>query len=169
MADFLQAFERTIVAEGGYKLTSTPGDTGGQTYAGISRKWNPTWHGWAFVDRGETPPTVLVRTLYKTRYWDPLRLDEVTHQRIAESIYDFAVNASVQTSAKLAQLAVGVAPDGTFGPVTLSALNGTSDPRLFMAQFTIAKIARYRDICQRDPSQKKFLVGWLNRALAGAV
>jgi hypothetical protein len=31
--------------------------------------------------------------------------------------------------------------------------------------FTLAKIARYRDIVRKDKTQLKFLVGWINRAL----
>ena len=41
MADFEQAFSKTMGAEGGYKLTDIKGDKGGQTYAGISRRFHP--------------------------------------------------------------------------------------------------------------------------------
>lgn len=37
MADFEPAFQRTLKAEGGFRLTNIKGDRGGQTYAGISR------------------------------------------------------------------------------------------------------------------------------------
>jgi lysozyme family protein len=165
MADFDPVFSSTLQREGGYKLTNTAGDKGGLTYAGISRKANPKWHGWLFVDRDETPPTALVRALYREKYWDPLRLDEVRDQRVAESIYEFGFVAGIKVSAKLAQVVVGVEPDGDIGNKTLAALNGASSPDLFLARFTIAKIARYRDIVMADRSQAKFLLGWLNRAL----
>lgn len=165
MSDFDPVFSSTLKREGGYKLTVVPDDKGGMTYAGISRKSNPGWHGWLFVDRGETPPTALVRALYREKYWDPLRLDEVVNQRVAESIYEFGFVAGLKVSAKLAQIVVGVEPDGAIGSKTLAALNGMSNPDLFLARFTIAKIARYRDIVMADRSQAKFLLGWLNRAL----
>ena len=38
MAEFLPAFESMILHEGGYVLHDVPGDRGGQTYTGISRK-----------------------------------------------------------------------------------------------------------------------------------
>lgn len=37
MSDFVPAYERMIINEGGYKLTDVPSDRGGQTYAGISQ------------------------------------------------------------------------------------------------------------------------------------
>jgi lysozyme family protein len=168
MADFDPIYSSTLQKEGGYKLTNSAGDNGGQTYAGISRKSNPGWSGWAYVDRGEIPPTPLVRSLYREKYWTPMRLDEVRDQRIAESLYEFGFVAGIKVSAKLAQVVVGVEPDGQIGDKSLAALNGMSSPDLFLARFTIAKIARYRDIVMRDRSQSKWLLGWLNRALEGA-
>jgi hypothetical protein len=35
--------------------------------------------------------------------------------------------------------------------------------------YALAKIARYRDIVQRDKTQIKFLLGWINRTLAGVI
>jgi lysozyme family protein len=164
MSDFDIAFERTLLAEGGYKLTNDPTDRGGQTYAGIARKANPDWPGWASIDAGGAPPADMVRSVYRAKYWTPLALDEVTDQRIASSIYDFAVNAGPSTSAKLAQLVVGATPDGKIGPKTVMALNAI-DPDLFVAHFALAKVGRYVGIVKRDRSQVKFLVGWLNRTL----
>lgn len=169
MAEFEPAFDRVLLKEGGYKLTNNPADRGGQTYAGVSRRWNPGWTGWAYVDRGETPPTSLVRSLYREKYWDVMRLDELMHQSIADSLFEFGVVADPRVSAKLAQIVLGLAPDGVVGPKTLAALNGMSSPDLFLARFVVAKIARYRDIVTKDVSQRVFLLGWINRALEGAL
>lgn len=168
MSDFAPAYERVLLAEGGYVLTNAKGDRGRQTYAGISRKANPAWTGWAYIDQGQTPPATLVRALYREAYWDSLQLDSVRDDRVAYSIYGSAVNSGTRVAAKLAQIAVGVTPDGVFGPKTLAALNGMSDPALFLARFTLAKIARYRDIVTKDQTQRKWLLGWINRALAEA-
>ncbi len=50
MSDFLQAYERMIVNEGGYVLHTVQNDRGGQTYAGIARnawpKCFPKRLGW---------------------------------------------------------------------------------------------------------------------------
>lgn len=164
MAEFLPVFESMIVREGGYKLHTVEHDTGGMTYAGIARNKNPQWSGWLIIDQGGTPQADLVRGFYRTSFWNPLRLDEVTDQRVASSLFDFAVNAGSGTASKLAQIVVGVTPDGRVGIKTIEALNAYNT-ELFLAHFTLAKITRYRDIVRKDKNQQKFLLGWLNRAL----
>jgi lysozyme family protein len=172
VSDFLPAFEAMILAEGGYKLHTVPGDTGGMTYAGIARNKNPQWAGWAYIDRGETPPTQMVRDFYRAGWWVPLRGDDIQDQRIAQAIFSFGVNSSAYgrptVAAKLAQIVVGVTPDGFIGDKSVEAINGYH-PELFLAQYALAKVARYRDICMKNRTQTKFLLGWLNRTLKEAV
>lgn len=165
MADFLPAFESMIRNEGGYVLHNVAGDRGGMTYAGIARNMNPQWPGWKLIDAGQDVPAQLVRDFYKFDYWDKILGDEIQSQSIAQTIFDFHVNAGT-VARKLAQLVVGVTPDGAFGPKTLAALNAY-DPDKFVMAYALAKIARYRDIVTRDRSQSKFLLGWINRALQG--
>lgn len=165
MADFSLAYEQMIRDEGGYKLHNVPGDRGGMTYAGIARNANPSWEGWKSIDQGVTPPSQLVRDFYRTRFWDDILGDQIVSDRIAGSVFNFYVNAG-RPAKVLAQLVVGVTPDGAFGPRTVAALNG-HDPEKFVMAYALTKIARYRDIVSRDRSQMKFLVGWINRTLAG--
>lgn len=167
MADFLPAFERMIRNEGGYKLTDIKGDKGGQTYAGIARNRWPNWPGWSFVDRGETPPTALVRDFYRANFWDKVRGDDLEHQGVAESLFDFAVNAGTATAIKLAQIVAGATSDGVLGPVSLSAINVLQED-YFRPRYAMAKLARYRDIVTKDRGQMKFLLGWINRTLKEA-
>lgn len=169
MASFEPAYERTIRNEGGYRLENVPGDRGGLTYAGIARNANPSWPGWAIIDRGDmnNPQlTPLVRELYKKTYWETIKGDDIKAQGIAEAIYDFAVNAGVRTASKLAQIVVNTTPDGYLGDKTVAALN-TWDESAFIANYALAKVARYTEICNRDRSQGKFLLGWLNRTISG--
>ena len=164
MAEFMPAFERMIVNEGGYVLHTVKDDRGGATYAGIARAFHPNWPGWRFIDQGETPPADLVRQFYRSQFWHPLRLDEVAAQDVAGSIFDFGVNAGPATAAKLSQLVAGTTPDGKIGAKTLQALNAI-DTDLFVARYALAKIARYRDIVTKNRAQQKFLLGWINRTL----
>ena len=169
MADFKPVFDKMVLDEGGLKLHTVEGDRGGQTYGGIARNYNPSWPGWGFIDRGEEPPVQLVYDFYRDAYWVPIRGDDLP-QRIADSIFNFAVNSSAPfrptLAVKLAQTVVGVTPDGALGPRTVTALNAV-DEGLFIAHYTLAKIARYRDIVQRDRTQQKFFLGWVSRALRG--
>lgn len=171
MADFLQAFERAILAEGGYKLHEVAGDRGGMTYAGISRNPNPGWPGWAYIDRGETPPSQLVRDYYREGWWNPIRGDGIVSQDVAYTIYSFATNSSARlrptVAVKLAQLVAGATPDGVFGPRTLASVNAMG-PELFVAKYALARLARYEQIVRRDRTQQKFLLGWLSRTLKEA-
>ena len=162
MADFLPAFERVLLEEGGYKLTNSPNDRGGMTYAGISRKFHPDWLGWRYIDAGGEPPAQLVRDFYETAFWLPIRGGNINDQRVAEALYSMSVNA--EAARKLAQIVLNVTPDGKFGTKTLAALNAM-DAERFLDKLCIAAIARYRDICVRDKTQRQWLVGWLNRAL----
>lgn len=164
MADFAQAFEKMMRNEGGYILHQVPGDTGGMTYAGIARNKNPQWSGWAAIDSGQMPDASVVRAFYKPLYWDAVRGDELP-QNVAESIFDFGVNAGTSVAKKLAQIVVNQAPDGVFGDKTMAALSAAGDN--FGAMYALAKIKRYLEICNRDPVQTKFLRGWLNRTFKG--
>lgn len=168
MAQFEPAFEIMMNNEGGYKLTNNKNDRGGQTYAGISRKFWSNWAGWAYIDRNEIPPTALVRDFYKTNFWDVIRGDDIIDNRIASSIFNFAVNAGIKVATKLAQIVVSVTPDGSIGEKTLAALNASS-PTTFIPNYALAKIARYRDIVERDKTQLVFLKGWINRSLEGII
>lgn len=168
MADFLPAFEQMIKDEGGYVLHDVEGDTGGMTYAGIARNKNPHWQGWPYIDRKELGGalTGLVREFYKQEFWDKMRGDEIREQEIANSIFNFGVNAGMGMAVKLAQLVVGATPDGGIGSKTIELLN-QQNPTDFRKSYALTKIARYAEICNKNRTQSKFLLGWLNRTLAG--
>jgi lysozyme family protein len=165
MADFNPAFEIMMKNEGGYVLHNVPGDRGGMTYAGIARNMNPQWQGWRLIDAKQDVPAQMVRDFYKPAFWDNIRGDDLQHQAIAQAIFDFQVNTG-RPARVLAQVVVGATPDGQFGQRTVAALNA-ADPEKFVLAYALAKIARYRDIVTRDRTQQKFLLGWINRTLAG--
>lgn len=161
---FETAYEATIRREGGYVLHQVKGDRGGMTYAGIARNAHPDWIGWNDLDRGEEPAAAVVRGLYRVRYWDKVSGDDLP-EIVAGVVFDCAVNMGVKNAVKLAQIVVGVTPDGVIGPKTLAAIQ-THDTHLFMAKYTLVRIARYVGIVERDRAQGKFLLGWLRRVLA---
>jgi lysozyme family protein len=169
MADFNSAFEKMIVDEGGYQLTTLAGDTGGMTYAGIARNPNPRWPGWGLIDQGALNNPLLtgmVRNFYKVEFWDRIRGDEIANSVVAENIFNFGVNTGVKVAVKLAQLIVGATPDGSVGDVTLQKFNSV-EPESFKKAYALAKITRYADICNKNRTQSKFLLGWINRTLKG--
>lgn len=174
MVDFSLAFQLMIANEGGYG--NDPDDPGGETYKGIARKMHSKWNGWTTVDllkRQSGFPANLdkdaelqqdVSNFYRTVFWDPLKGDQMNNQEVANSIFDFAVNAGLSTSASLAQMVIGAKADGVIGPQTIASLNAF-DPEHFLAAFTVAKIARYVTIVKKRPTSRKYFYGWVCRAL----
>lgn len=174
MADFTQAFQLMIAHEGGYG--NDPDDPGGETYKGVARKIFSKWDGWTKVDilkRQTGFPANLdkdpelqqnISDFYRVNFWDKINGDQIANQEIANSIFDFGVNAGVGTSASLAQMVVGAKSDGVIGPNSISAINNF-DPEHFLASFTVAKIARYVNIVKKRPTSRKYFYGWVIRAL----
>lgn len=167
MAQYDIAFRHVIAAEGGYVLSNDPADRGGQTFAGIARRYWPRWEGWQAIDAGAPVDEKLVYEFYRVEFWEKIRGDALISQAIATALFSFAVNTGVDQAIKIAQRAASVKDDGKIGPVTLYAFNAT-EPPLFLAKFALAKIAFYRDLCLKDASQRQFIIGWISRALQEA-
>ena len=165
MAKFSAHIEPLIEAEGGYRLINVSGDRGGLTYAGISERSNPNWEGWDLLANGTPPLGQMVKAVhrrYKSNYWDPIRGDKIDNDDIAELLFSASVLSGSKRAVMLAQQSVEVTIDGAIGPNTIKAINDCN-PDIFEARFALARINRYRTICNRDRSQVKFLLGWLNR------
>jgi lysozyme family protein len=166
MAAFDPILEKTILREGGFVLHQVPGDRGGETYAGIARRRHSDWSGWELIDEGRTGGIKkLVAAFYHQRFWRPIHGHAIDDQQIAAAVFDFAVNAGPTTAIRAAQRVAGVGVDGLMGPITLAALNA-SEPESFLVAYALARVRYYAGICNMDRSQSKFLLGWINRALA---
>jgi lysozyme family protein len=174
MAYFAKAFQLVIANEGGYG--NDPDDPGGETYKGIARKKQSDWDGWKMIDLFKVHasfPSVLysnielqnkVESFYKLNFWNPIFGDDIEDQNVANSIFDFAVNAGTHVSEELAQIVVKTPVDGTIGKQTLAAINSI-DPEKFLAMFKVEKIERYISICNKRPESRKYFFGWVQRAI----
>ena len=112
MASFKEAFEKVVFNEGGY--VNDPDDRGGETYMGISRKAHPNSIIWKHIDKitakYKTPKTITkylkqdkeltkeIECLYKSDYWMKFNLDREKSQRLANQIFDSAVNRGVSAT-----------------------------------------------------------------------
>ncbi len=174
MALFETALQKTLLNEGGYGNDSD--DPGGETYKGIARKMFSTWEGWPIVDSlkqrsgfpnnldKEVDLQAKIHDFYKSNFWDRIQGDKITNDHVAFSIFDFAVNTGVSTSAILAQHVVDAEPDGVIGNNTIAAINAM-DPEFFLASFTVAKVVRYVGIVNKRPVSRKYFFGWISRAV----
>ena len=131
-----------------------PDDRGGETKFGVARNANPdlditglTWDQ--------------AKAVYYTRYWLAGKCDRLT-PRVAVLHFDGCVNHGIKRANKFLQRGVGVPDDGVIGPVTLAKAatmptiplcNNICDQR---EQF-------YRSIVDNNPTQAKYLAGWLRR------
>lgn len=128
MANFDKEFDKLILVEGGYSCD--PDDAGGETYLGISRKANPQWRGWVYIDevkkanknasnskltsmlKSNDNITKSAKRLYKNMYWDIIDLDDIPSQKIAHQLFDTAVNCGVSRAIRIAQQVVGMTITG---------------------------------------------------------
>lgn len=118
--------------------------------------------------------------LYHRCFWKRLDADNLPRP-VGEMLFDQAVNAGIGNARRLLQRAINrcleraaSAPpqlkvDGAIGPATLQAMNwvlrwGALGMPALTNAFRVEVRLRYRAIAERNPSQRKFLKGWLARA-----
>lgn len=123
MADFNIALAKILKHEGGY--VNDPSDKGGETYKGISRKYHSKSQMWIIIDKykhdcggvtaefkkkinNDATISKEVALIYKSDYWNPFNLDAVKNQKIAEQIFDDAVNRGVGAACKLCCALLGL-------------------------------------------------------------
>lgn len=151
-----KSFELMLQSEGGF--VNHPRDPGGMTNLGVTKA---TWESWVGreVDEAEMRGLTAdkVDPLYKERYFDAVRGDELPIG-LDYLMFDFAVNAGAGRAIKILQSAVGVTPDGGFGPITMAAVQAV-DPVDLIERFSQAKEDFYRSLTTFSTFGK----GWLNR------
>ena len=157
MANFDLAIPKLLEKEGGSKIVNIPGDLGGLTKYGISRRSYPA------LDI-ENLTQLQAGQIYQRDYWSLCGAQEIQSQPVAELVFESAVNMGVSTTIKLVQASLDLEVDGICGPKTIAAINAYN-ASAFIALFKLALVARYTHICNKDPSQVKFLLGWLNRIM----
>jgi lysozyme family protein len=158
--NFDASFARIIKSEGGY--VNDPADRGGETNLGV------TVGAWgAYLNRAIQPGEMkaltvdTVKPFYKSMYWDKVKGDDLP-VGVDYAIFDFAVNAGVGRAAKFLQRAVGAVDDAVIGPGTL-ALVAKTTPGKLLENFAKQKEAFYNSLAEKNPTQKKFLKGWMAR------
>jgi lysozyme family protein len=99
----------------------------------------------------------LVTPLYKARYWDACKCDDLP-RGVDYCVFDSAVNMGSGRAAKLLQAALGVTADGSIGRATIAAATA-ADPVELLEAFSLGKEAFYQSL----PTFATFGKGWLNR------
>ena len=187
MANFNEAYNITLKHEGGY--ANDPTDVGGETYKGVSRRYHPSWPGWSIIDSYKNKPGFpnsaygdkqldgMVKSFYKSNFWDVNLLDQFKSQNIANEMFDTGVNMGSYRAAIFLQRSLNVlnnngkiyenvVEDGKVGFKTIKAMNlciaYRGDSYLFKVM-NILQGMHYIDFMSRSPVQQKFAYGWFNR------
>jgi len=177
MASFEQVIPIILAREGGYANVAS--DKGGETYRGLSRKYNPSWSGWAIIDK--TPHPIARNTIfpeleqkvkdqYKSAYWNSY-FNNIQSLDVAKAMFDSRINQSGGYGS-LVKRALGSSMPFTQGVAVTSsdvaAIN--AKPADFYTKFMAQREAYYRHL-----NQPVNLQGWLNRlaefprSIAGAI
>lgn len=162
---FEPAYKLTAKWEGGY--ANVTGDRGGETYAGISRKYHATWKGWVIVDRNkplkwnqiikDDALHQMIRDFYYFNFWTNISCEHFESQDTANFVYDWHVNSG-RSAIKSIQSTLGLVNDGVVGKMTIKAINEAD-----LNTLIDARVGFVENIVERDPDQEKFLAGWLAR------
>jgi lysozyme family protein len=163
MATFDSMFPHILQCEG-VVFENDPVDTAGATKFGLItddlkvyyKDPNKTWQDVKNLTQDEA------YKIYKALYWDYFKADQITNDSLAHFIVDGAINQGKPTITKYIQQIVGVNVDGVFGNQTLAALNA-HDPKDLFEQLKQKRIDKYNRIVENNPSQSKFIKGWMNR------
>ena len=160
MAEFAKYAPKLLQFEGGY--SNHPNDKGGITVKGVTLA---TYRDYCGADKTAKDLQNMSygtwQNIMKDLYWDKCRADEIENQSLAEIIVDWCVNSGLVGLRKVQEL-VGCKPDGICGPITLSLIN-TSDARSLFERIWNGRKQFYTNIVKRNPSQKVFMNGWMNR------
>ena len=185
MANINQAFE-TIIKPFENLYSNLKGDTGGETVWGIARKKNPAAAVWTLVDgykkisgfpenmRCDKALINLAIIFYKYNYWDKLKLDQVTDQRIANELFDIAVNCGPNVAAVFLQRVLNVfnhqgkdyadlLVDGIIGSKTVATLNNHANANNILKALNVLQGGKYIALCESNPLDENFINGWITR------
>lgn len=187
MTNFDLAFSKTMKFEGRY--SNDPVDAGGETYKGITRKYEPDWEGWKIIDDLKNKPNFpayleydenlqdLVKQVYKEKYWNINQLDLVFDQTLAEEMFDTGVNMGTKKAATFLQISLNclnknqtlysdIDEDGKIGNQTLTALKvllNKETNETLLKLMNVLQGMHYIDYMRQNPAQEKFARGWFTR------
>ncbi len=161
MAKFEPVIQAVLWHEGGY--ANDPDDPGGETNFGISKRSYPQ------VDiKNLTRKDA--KAIYLRDFWRPGRYAGIRSQSVATKAFDLGVNMGRTRAARLLQTAVNalggkLKVDGAVGPKTLRAVNALS-ARSLLRELRAQAAVRYAEIVLARPKSKKYLHGWMRRAVS---
>jgi lysozyme family protein len=157
-----QFFERSRKAG----WSDDPLDNGGATMLGITLATYATYR----KNEGLSEPAKEMlrnisfgewKSVLKEYFWDRWLADDIKNQSVANLLVDWLWGSGVY-GIKYPQQILGVYDDGIVGSKTIAAINNAEQSALFADLWNRRK-KHFEDIVKRNPSQAKWLKGWMNR------
>lgn len=169
MANFDIAIKHTLFFEGEYSNHRL--DRGGSTMYGITEK---VARENGYNGDMKDLPLSKARNIYFVNYWQPLRLNEMYSQEVANELFDTAVNMGVRTSGKFLQESINMLDnadlkiDGIIGPKTMQSVliflnKSEHNAKALYKCLNGLQFCKYKKIIMLNPKQKVFFKGWLKR------
>ena len=161
MERFKKFLDYIFEVEGGF--TDDENDRGGATNFGIieeeARKFG-------YTGDMQNLTKDFAKNIYLKKYYLGNKLDKILNDKVALSIFDWAVNSG-RRGIKKAQIVANkfganLIIDGIIGNKTLEAINAI-DPEAFLKEYHEMQRTFYKNLAARDDLQEGFLKGWLNR------
>lgn len=160
-----QLLDGILQREGGGTFTNDPADRGAATKFGITARTLGTYRG---MQRSATIAEVKAltedeaRAIYRTQYLRPF--EAIPFDHLVAQLVDFGANAGPMEAIKALQRCLGVEVDGILGERTKTALY--AQPQRFTNNALVGlRCQYYAELAEKDPSQRKWLRGWINRAV----
>lgn len=164
MASIDILFPFILSFEGGF--VNDPDDLGGATNKGVTLN---TYRQYA-KQCGQPEPSVedlkkipdfVVKDIMKKNYWDKWKANQIKSQGVANALVDWLWHSGA-ASIKTVQTLMKVAADGIVGPKTIAAINDRDAQALF-SSVQIERKSYLERICEKRPTNRKYLNGWLRR------
>lgn len=165
MAQYKKLIPHVLKWEGGWG--NDPVDKGGPTMKGVTLA---TYTAYC-TKKGKPVPTqqalknisqIEWEDIFKSMFWDRWQADKINSQSIANLLVDWAWTSG-QWGIKYPQQILKVVVDGKVGPKTLAAINNYPNQKELWDRLWNRRKQHFESIVAKNPSQKKFLKGWLNR------
>lgn len=161
MADYKKLIPIIKRWEGGY--VNHPLDKGGCTNSGVTIATFRSYYG-----KNQTCENLKKMTdaqwevIFKNSFWNRWQADKINNQAIANLVVDWLWGSGVW-GIKYPQRVLGVVDDGIVGKKTLAAINDYPNQKELFEKLWNRRKKHFEDIVRRNPSQKVFLRGWMNR------
>lgn len=156
---FEDAINYVLQWEGGY--SNDQNDLGSETNWGISKRSHPN------IDIKSLTREQAIE-IYRKEYWEPYLFEKIVDEKITRKFFDMSINLGISQATLIMQESLNLfhrnlKEDGIFGEDTLLQINMTQPQSLITA--IISKLdSFYRQVVKDNPSQQKYLAGWLWRA-----